>query len=230
MNFDEIEKLVGWDVPEVTDRCLRGYQIREQEIHDQRERKIECQVIFEALTPADFVPLLALIRAAKMRECPGYLEGMTARLNKIAVYQTPDQPSLVTIQLGIQAKRSTLARSFPNALGSSPTMAPKRESKIDKRFAKIEIDPEAPKSNAERIAEAVNAGLNVGVYEFDPGTGEDRIVSIKRDGDDSAPKKLDLVIPIHVGKPVAVYQRPECPFNYCDDVETCKRLDRCRHS
>lgn len=29
---------------------------------------------------------------------------------------------------------------------------------------------------------------------------------------------------------VEVYTRPECPFNYCDDPEECKKLDRCHHS
>lgn len=26
-----------------------------------------------------------------------------------------------------------------------------------------------------------------------------------------------------------VYSRPECPFNYCDDPDTCKPLERCHH-
>ncbi|MHB8871657.1 MAG: hypothetical protein ACYC5G_04345, partial [Candidatus Doudnabacteria bacterium] len=26
-----------------------------------------------------------------------------------------------------------------------------------------------------------------------------------------------------------VYSRAECPFNYCDDPEVCKSLDRCHH-
>jgi len=30
-------------------------------------------------------------------------------------------------------------------------------------------------------------------------------------------------------KEVEVYARPECPFNYCDDPDDCKRLGKCHH-
>ena len=33
----------------------------------------------------------------------------------------------------------------------------------------------------------------------------------------------------HIKQHIEVYSRPECPFNYCDDPETCKKLDKCRH-
>lgn len=29
---------------------------------------------------------------------------------------------------------------------------------------------------------------------------------------------------------IEVYSRPECPFNYCDNPEECKKLNKCRHT
>ena len=29
---------------------------------------------------------------------------------------------------------------------------------------------------------------------------------------------------------IEVYSRPECPFKYCDDPETCKKLGKCHNT